>query len=890
MKPGNLLRSIGICFIIGVAFVLAACGGGSKQGSGTVGSSPTATTVLRLTLELRDAQNTRVTHVSVGQSVTAIAKVMQQVTETGPNGTYTSNRVAPNVTVLFATAGGTLSPPSGSVITDNDGIATATLIAGNAAGAFSLDGSVNALNTTGATAQISYSVDRVLEPNVSLRILDQGGALATQLRAGSVYTVEATATRVLTDITIPGDTGTASPAAEVLVTFATDGGTFDPSNGQVLTDASGHARVAFQAATLNGGFVMATTASIDDTTVTSGMPYSIRLPDLRLGSGTPFTPGVLATDHSTIAAGGGVIVTAQLRDETGALFVPAVPVSFSSACASHGSATIDTPVLTSAGQVLTRYVAGPGCYGADEIRANVLLDGATVPVTASATILIDRPVGSGILFQSNEPSAIVVRGRGSPTIPESALVTFKVTDPSGLPVPGATVSFALTQTVGTATVFPTTNTSGFDGVVTTRLQSGQVTGTTSVLATVVATGAQAQSAPITISNGRPTQRAFSLSAQSLNMEAANIDGVTNQIQVRLADRYGNPAPDGTAVRFTTSGAAITPSCTTLAGGCAVVLTSQAPRPGNGRAVILATSLGDESFTDSNANNLYDVGEVLEDLPEAWRDDNENRRFDAGEPFVDDDLDGRWSIANTLFDGADCKTGCGRPAATIRAPGVIVLSTSSARIVIEPSNLTMPPGATRGVAILVSDLNGNMMAGGTSIAITATNVTFNGEAAYTVADTNARGPFYIYGTITAPATEGVGSISVRVISPSGVESTGFASVGIAIPTSSQSGPISKVEITPASIDLDAGERRTVTLGVVAVQGEQPAFAAVGETPELLCDDRAANITARVDGVVQPTGQGGNTVLHLSLESGATASELHCRVQIGAAFAPLVIRAN
>lgn len=877
--------------LVALQSLLTACGGGKKEGSGPVGSDPNSTTVLSISLELRDAQNERVTHLVTGQTATAKATVRQTVTTNGPNGSFTSTRLAPNVAVHFATNGGAFTPASGDVLTDGDGDARIQFVAGNAAGAFQLNASAAALNTTGASAQIAYSIDRTLEPSLVITIRDPQGTVTGSLRAGEVYTVEAVATRVLTDITQPGSPGTAAPAPGVLVTFATDGGTFDPTNGQVLTNAAGIASVRFRASLLNGGFTMAATATIADAPVSAGIAYQLALPNLVIGSGEPWQPGVLTIQPGRIQAGGNAIVRGFVRDVAGSLFVPAVPVTLTTACSRQGAATISTPVLTASGEIFARYVAGAGCYGTDVIRAELLLEGATVPVTAQASIVIDPPIGSGIQFESAEPEAIVVQGRGGPDSPESSVVTFIVTTPAGLPVPGASVRFALTTSVGTASLSPLVSTSGFDGRVSTTLVAGRVPGTTTVLATVESTGAQTQSAPITISNGRPTQRAFSLSAASLNIEAANIDGVTDSVQMRLADRNGNPAPDGSQIRFTAGGGSITPSCVTTGGGCSALFTSQAPRPSNGRVAILATSIGDESFTDLNGNGLYDQGEPFEDLPEAWRDDNENGRFDAGEPFVDDDLDGRWSTGNTRFDGADCASGCGRAAATLRASGVIVLSTSSASIGFSPEDFRIDPGATRSVLIAVSDLNGNMMAGGTTIAITTTNGTFIGEASYTVADTNARGPFLIRGYVTASTTVGAGGISVKVTSPSGVVSNGFTGFRIAeceSPCTTGAQPVGKVEVVPTVIEVDPG-RSEQRLGIVAMHADVYGSAAGGREVHLDCPDSPGALRVERSGVRYVTSEHGTSSAMLAIESGPYAgSAIRCRVSVGAASTDVIVR--
>jgi len=55
----------------------------------------------------------------------------------------------------------------------------------------------------------------------------------------------------------------------------------------------------------------------------------------------------------------------------------------------------------------------------------------------------------------------------------------------------------------------------------------------------------------------------------------------------------------------------------------------------GRASVLAFAQGEESFTDTNGNGLYDEGEPFIDLTEAFVDHNEDAVFGNGDPDVDD---------------------------------------------------------------------------------------------------------------------------------------------------------------------------------------------------------------------------------------------------------------
>ena len=76
--------------------------------------------------------------------------------------------------------------------------------------------------------------------------------------------------------------------------------------------------------------------------------------------------------------------------------------------------------------------------------------------------------------------------------------------------------------------------------------------------------------------------------------------------VSIADRQGNPVPDGTQINLTTeSGVLVPPSCFTAGGTstCNVQLRSQGSRPANGRVSILAYLPGEEDYVDANGNEI-----------------------------------------------------------------------------------------------------------------------------------------------------------------------------------------------------------------------------------------------------------------------------------------------
>ena len=73
----------------------------------------------------------------------------------------------------------------------------------------------------------------------------------------------------------------------------------------------------------------------------------------------------------------------------------------------------------------------------------------------------------------------------------------------------------------------------------------------------------------------------------------------------------------------------------------------------GRTTVLATAIGEESFTDTNGNGFYDSGEAFKDLGEPYRDDNENGVYDLGEYFLDYNHNGIRDAGDGTFKGIVC---------------------------------------------------------------------------------------------------------------------------------------------------------------------------------------------------------------------------------------------
>jgi len=275
--------------------------------------------------------------------------------------------------------------------------------------------------------------------------------------------------------------------------------------------------------------------------------------------------------------------------------------------------------------------------------------------------------------------------------------------------------------------------------------------------------------PVSATQAPPTgiadQNSFTLAVEAVAVEGANLAGVTNSVTVYAADRHNHPVPDDTIIRFLTNGGAIEQQCIIADGSCSVTWNSQDPRPDSGFATIIAYTEGEESFLDLNDNDAYDAGEDFTDLSEPFIDEINPRDniFDAGlEEFVDTDADNVFDPADGLYTGESCvgdNTVCNRTQLLVWDEITIVMSTSWANVAFNPAAPSLSVDSTIPIDIAVLDLNGNQMAVGTEVKLSATEGTID-TAAFTVSD----GTAFFSVNYTAPADAGTYSLKVTVISP------------------------------------------------------------------------------------------------------------------------------
>lgn len=381
-------------------------------------------------------------------------------------------------------------------------------------------------------------------------------------------------------------------------------------------------------------------------------------------------------------------------------------------------------------------------------------------------------------------------------------------DATGAPKPGVTVDFALDSSVGGLSLTPSSATSAADGTVQTTVSSGTVHTAVKVTASIASPNLSTQSSVLTVTTGIPASNSFSIAVASAqygsggnapacpNVEAYGTDGVVVPVTVRLSDRYSNPVLDGTAVTFYTNGGQIVGSCTTTGGACVANWTSANPRPqmnsdtppllANGRATILATAIGEESFDDVNGDGFWESGETFQDLGEPYDDANENGQYDSGEYFLDynhnSTRDGpSGSFVGITCTGTDASSTCTTKTLAIGASHLLIMSTagvtasfvSATGFTGNFNGLSISHSSNGSITFNVKDGNGNPIAAGSTIAISADTSVGSvsaGTASFTEGCATAVGGQNWTSFVNAASAPGGGTITINITSPGTKTST------------------------------------------------------------------------------------------------------------------------
>lgn len=537
------------------------------------------------------------------------------------------------------------------------------------------------------------------------------------------------------------------------------------------------------------------------------------------GSGSSFQSGMIGISSASLSAGGTTGLQVAIVDQTGTLYTgAAVTVTFNSTCISQGSASVTASgsssgggnpntVITSTGTANATYTA-KGCSGADVVTATATVGGADL--TATGTITVAAAATGSIQFESATPATIGLKGTGQTS---TSTVLFKVLDATGAPKPGVTVNFALDSGVGGLSLTPSSAVSAADGTVQTVVSSGTVHTAVKVTASIASPALSTQSSELTVTTGIPASDSFSIAVGSPqygsggvgnppacpNVEAYDTDGVIVPVTVRLSDRYNNPVLDGTAVTFYTNGGQIVGSCTTKGGACTANWTSSNPRPltnsdnpplkANGRVMILATAIGEESFVDTNGDGFWESPEQFSDLGEPYDDANESNAYDTGEYFLDYNHNGARDQPSHQFvgitcTGTDASSTCATNTLAIGASHLLIMSTALAQIpkdpttgspevsftgfTQDPSNgrLDIPVNGSGSITFTIADLNGNPIPAGSTVDVlvdSGVGKVSGTSGSFTEGCSTSVGGDTFTGYISGATAAGTGNITIQVMS-------------------------------------------------------------------------------------------------------------------------------
>lgn len=533
------------------------------------------------------------------------------------------------------------------------------------------------------------------------------------------------------------------------------------------------------------------TSSIDSVTPTH----------LGYGSGDTFIEGQIGVGIGSdqLSAGGSTTLTVNIVSPTNTLVTSDVEVNFNSKCVASGEATLtnelgeSTKKITAVGGEATIIYTAKGCVGDDLITANASLNQFTKE--AQATLTIAQGTLGSIKFIDATPTLISLAGTGGQ---ETSIVRFQVLSDSSNndPLKDVDVTFKLNTTVGGTSLSSSTAKTDKQGYATTTVKAGTIHTSVRVTATAATdTITKAtQSDRLVISTGIPDQDSMTIAATLTNPVGWNIEGVESVITARLADAFNNPPPVGTSVAFTTEGGSIDDSCQTdSTGACSVTWRSQNPkalRNSNdysanrllcvddtgiplvdyatcrkeraGRATVLASAIGNESFIDSDGKGTYikdsddifisaanystsvpcDINAPIssyqtpsgnttvtpcDDLGEAYTDKNENGMRDSNEEFLDFNENNNYDKGNDIYNGILCSDddalagNCTKDQVTIRQDMVLVVT--SENILLKDGKLpfiddaiSVGTGMSNSTWFWLADENGNGVPNGTTISV------------------------------------------------------------------------------------------------------------------------------------------------------------------------------
>lgn len=447
-------------------------------------------------------------------------------------------------------------------------------------------------------------------------------------------------------------------------------------------------------------------ASTDEVTTAA----AVGIPSIGTGSADTYEAGALDIGTISLSAGGSTQITATVVDagnDNKKIASQEYTVLFSSNCSEDGRAEFSKEeVTTSSGEVAVTYTA-KGCAGDDFVTFGLYPSGSTAAAdrlaVASGTITVAPPEVGAITYVGAESPLISIATIGDAVLPKLTPVTFKVVDTANNPIVNKSVDFELSTEAGGLSLSIDSSVTNDAGEVSTVLLAGSSHTDVVVRATTFATDGSTRiftsSQNISVTTGIADQDSFTIALDKRSTWGWGEVGQNSEITVTayVNDHYQNPVPDGTVVNFAAEAGHIDSSCATANGTCSVVWYSTDPLPGAditkqvrladgtraydpsrvivdpawngglpGVASIVAYTIGEAGYSDSNGTNLFEDGETFASYGEAFLDANENGVFDYDEDtnpreqLFDFDLNREYTPAaapaDATYQGISCMSG------------------------------------------------------------------------------------------------------------------------------------------------------------------------------------------------------------------------------------------
>ncbi len=632
------------------------------------------------------------------------------------------------------------------------------------------------------TENNTFMLTTAMQPGAATNIAVSADPASLPADGASTSTV----TAVVTD-------ANGNPVAGADVSFATTLGTVEAT---VATDANGEATATLTAATTTGTATITATAgdASDSTTVefVTGDAANIAV---------TASPDILTADGSSIS-----IITARVTDDNGN------PIEGTTVDFTTTSGSIDPASATT---------------NADGI-ATATLTAATATGTATVTASSGEATGStNVEFVAGDPATVAVTANPDTVTADgssTSTITAVVTDANGNPIAGTEVSFA--TTLG---AIATTATTDANGVATVTLTASTTAGTATVSATA---GTASGSADVVFTSGPAANMAVNADPATLPANGSS----TSTISALITDANGNPVA-GESVDFATTLGAIDPgTATTNDQGIAVAtLTSTTS---TGTATVSATANGITNSTavpflaggpsnvavSADPTTLTADGSSTSTISALVTDENGNPL--SGQEVTFETTAGTIDLATattgangvatatltssttagtaTVSATADSAVGTTDVEFSAGAPATIAVSA-------EPTSLTADGSSTSAISAVVTDANGNPVAGA-EVSFATTTGAVNATA--TTAENGVA-----TATLTAPTTAGTATVTATADAASGSTDVTFVAGSAAN---------AAVSADPPALPADGSSTSTITAVITdengnPVSGETVTFA-------------------------------------------------------------------